>query len=133
MAVGQPGDTAEVSLEGPYEDEGKHWVGGTVLQHQMMEQLEQTSPRHGSYYREKQRSTRGHAQLQILQEASCCTVPYLSQFIQIFLQQHTVQAMGAALQPKSVPMFRTCFHPHLAEEDPSSVDTGGSWDECHRG
>lgn len=78
MAVGQPGDIAEVSLEGLYEDEGKHWVGGTVLQHQMMEQLKQTSPRHGSYYQEKQRSTWGHAQLQILQEASCCTVPYLS-------------------------------------------------------
>lgn len=38
--------------------------------------------------------------------------PYPRQLIQIFLQQDTVQAVGAALQPKSVLMFRTCFHPH---------------------
>lgn len=61
-------------------------------------------------------------------------VPCPSQFIQIFLQQDTVQAMGAALQPKkSVLMVKTCFLPHLAEEDPSSTDTGGSQDQSPHG
>lgn len=59
MAIGQPGHTARAGMEGPYEDEGKHWVGGTVLL-QMMEQLKQTSPRHSSCYQEKQRSTGTH-------------------------------------------------------------------------
>lgn len=62
---------------GPREDKDKHWAGGAVPYHWMMEQLKQTSPRQGSYYQEKQkqRSTREDMQLQPLWEPvpSHCT------------------------------------------------------------
>lgn len=124
MAAGQPGDTAGVSLEGPYGDEGKHWAGGTVLQHQMMEQLKQTSPR---------RSRGAHRDTHRATDPAGALLLHVSQFIQTFLQQDSVRVTGAAPQPKSVPMFRTFFHPHPAEEDPSSADTGGSQEQGHYG
>lgn len=134
MAVGQPGDTARVGLEGPCEDEGKHWVGGTVLQHQMMEQLKETSPRHRSCHQEKQRSTQSYRSCRRPPAArEGCTLPQPAHPDLPSAGHSPANRSSTAAKICVNLMFRTCFHPHLAEEDPSSVDTGGSQDQCHHG
>lgn len=129
--------TAGVGPEGPCEDEDRHWAGGAAPYRRMTEQLKQTSPGQGSYYQEKQqqRSTKGDTQLQPLREPvpsplHMRAAPCPSQFIQTLRQQETLQVTGAAPQPKPVP--RTCFHPHLADEDSCPINTGSSRHQCHR-
>lgn len=130
QAVGELGDAAGASPEGPCMD--KHWAGSAAPYRWVTAQLKQTRPS-----QEKQRSTRGDAQLWSLREPvpSCCMpgpYPVPANLSKPSLRGD-LQVTGAAPQPKSVPMFRTCFHSHLGEEYPCSIDRGGSWHQCHRG